>query len=219
MLGSLEEHHFWVHLCFSSSVPHILFVLFYAWNILWYFVCVCVCIYIYIYIYICMYVCILSSTDCLVVSQPFSVARHVGCLKLGSKSTQLYARLSIRPFGQQAYHIGKGIIRYFVATAVAMFVCLHFIPYQIPECSIRSKSFALCEWQPKIPLPECSTPMGQCIYCHPQTDCFGVSQLFSVASLVTVSPVITWCDRQQLWKAVITGDMVTRLSIPIRGRG
>ena len=29
----------------------------------------------------------------------------------------------------------------------------------------------------------------------------------------------TWFDRQQLWKAVITGDTVTRLSIPIRGRG
>ena len=27
-----------------------------------------------------------------------------------------------------------------------------------------------------------------------------------------------WCDRQQLWKAVITGDTVTRLSIPIQGR-
>ena len=27
----------------------------------------------------------------------------------------------------------------------------------------------------------------------------------------------TWCDRQQLWKVVITGDTVTRLSIPIRG--
>ena len=26
-----------------------------------------------------------------------------------------------------------------------------------------------------------------------------------------------WCDRQQLWKAVITGDTVTRLSIPIQG--
>ena len=26
-------------------------------------------------------------------------------------------------------------------------------------------------------------------------------------------------DLQQLWKAVITGDTVTRLSIPIRGRG
>ena len=29
----------------------------------------------------------------------------------------------------------------------------------------------------------------------------------------------TWCDWQQLWKAVITGDTVIRLSIPIRGRG
>ena len=35
-------------------------------------------------------------------------------------------------------------------------------------------------------------------------------------SLVTVSPVIT---AFQLWKAVITGDTVTRLSIPILGRG
>ena len=29
----------------------------------------------------------------------------------------------------------------------------------------------------------------------------------------------TWCDRQQLWKAVITGDMIARHSIPIRGHG
>ena len=29
----------------------------------------------------------------------------------------------------------------------------------------------------------------------------------------------TWCGRQQLWKAAITGDTVTRLGIPIRGRG
>ena len=29
----------------------------------------------------------------------------------------------------------------------------------------------------------------------------------------------TWCDWQQLWKAVINGDTVTRLSILIRGRG
>ena len=38
-------------------------------------------------------------------------------------------------------------------------------------------------------------------------------------SLVIVSPVITAFYRQQLWKAVITGDTVTRLIIPIRGRG
>ena len=29
----------------------------------------------------------------------------------------------------------------------------------------------------------------------------------------------TWCDRRQVWKAVITGDTVTRLIIPIQGRG
>ena len=39
--------------------------------------------------------------DCFVVSQLFSVARHVGRLKLGSKPTQLYVRLSIRPLDQK----------------------------------------------------------------------------------------------------------------------
>ena len=57
------------------------------------------------------------QTDCFGVSQLFRVARYVGRLKLGSKPTQLYVRLSIRPLGQQAYHVGKGIIKYYVATA------------------------------------------------------------------------------------------------------
>ena len=55
----------------------------------------------YIYIYIYCH----PQTDCSVVSQLFSVARHVGRLKLGSKLTQRYVRLSIRPLGQQAYHV------------------------------------------------------------------------------------------------------------------
>ena len=38
---------------------------------------------------------ILSSTDCFIVSQLFSVARHTGCFKLGLKPTQLYTRLDI----------------------------------------------------------------------------------------------------------------------------
>ena len=38
-------------------------------------------------------------------------------------------------------------------------------------------------------------------------------------SLVTVFPVITAFHSCCLWKAVITGDTVTRLIIPIRGRG
>ena len=39
-----------------------------------------------------------------------------------------------------------------------------------------SKSFALWERQPKIPSLECSTPMGERIYCHPQTDYFSVAR-------------------------------------------
>ena len=126
--------------------------------------------YIYIYIYIYCH----PQTDCFVVSQFFSVARHVGRYKLGSKPTRIYIR--------QAYHVGQGIIRYYVATTAAAFVCLHFIPYWIPEGSIRSKRFALCE----IPSPKCSTRIGERIYCHPQTNCFVVSQLFSVASFKCV---------------------------------
>ena len=63
--------------------------------------------YIYIYIYIHCH----PQTNCFVVSQLFSVARHVGRLKLGSKPAQLYVRLSIRPLGQQAFHVNL-MIRY-----------------------------------------------------------------------------------------------------------
>ena len=52
--------------------------------------------YLYIYIYIYCH----PQTDCFVVSQLFSVARRIGRLKLGSKPTQLYVRISIRPLGQ-----------------------------------------------------------------------------------------------------------------------
>ena len=48
------------------------------------------------------------------------------------------------------------------------------------------------------------------------TFCPHLSSLFFFC---VVSSLTMWCDRQQLWKAVITGDTVTRLSIPIRGRG
>ena len=69
-------------------------------------------------------------TDYFVVSQLFNVAKHIGRLKLGSKPAQLYVGPSLRPLGQQAYHVSSGIIRYLIVA----FVCLHFIPYQIPEC-------------------------------------------------------------------------------------
>ena len=37
-----------------------------------------------------------------VLSELFSVARHVGCSKPGSKPIQLYVRISLRPLDQQA---------------------------------------------------------------------------------------------------------------------
>ena len=62
------------------------------------------------------------QTDCFIVSQLFSVARHAGRLKLGSKPAQLYVRLSIMPLSQQVNHVSSGIIRHYVV----VFVCLHF---------------------------------------------------------------------------------------------
>ena len=49
-------------------------------------------IYIYIYIYIYSH----PQTDCFVLSELFSVARHAGSSKPGSKPVQLYVRLCFR---------------------------------------------------------------------------------------------------------------------------
>ena len=67
----------------------------------------CIYIYIYIYIYILyIYIYILLSKDRLFfVSQLFSVARHAGCFKLGSKPTQLYVRFSILPLSHRQFYI------------------------------------------------------------------------------------------------------------------
>ena len=67
--------------------------------------------YIYIYIYTHKYC--HPETDCFVLSELFSVARHAGRSKPGSKPTQLYVRLSLRQFGQQAYHVClRELLRY-----------------------------------------------------------------------------------------------------------
>ena len=62
------------------------------------------------------------QTDCFVISQLISVAKHVGRLKLESKPAQIYVRLSIIPINQQANYVSSGIIRHYVVA----FVCLHF---------------------------------------------------------------------------------------------
>ena len=86
-------------------------------------------IYIYIYIYICIYIYIYiychPQTDCFALSNLSSMARHVGHSKPGSKPIQIYVRLSLRPLGQQAYHVRlREFLRYYLVTAAA--VCLYF---------------------------------------------------------------------------------------------
>ena len=71
-------------------------------------VCMYVCMYVPVWIYIYIYIYCHPQTDCFVLSELFSVARHVGHSKPGSKPIQLYVRLSLRPLGQQAYHVGQG---------------------------------------------------------------------------------------------------------------
>ena len=78
----------------------------------------CISKYLYIYIYIYCH----PQTYYFIVSQLFSVARHIGPLKLESKPAQLYIRLKIILLSQQANHISSEIIRHYVVA----FVCLHF---------------------------------------------------------------------------------------------
>ena len=89
---------------------------------------------VYIYIYI--------STDCFVVSQLFSVARHVGRLKLGSKPAQIYARLSITLLGQQAYHVGKGIIKYYCCNSRSSVRLFTF--YTLPDTRMLNSFEEFC---------------------------------------------------------------------------
>ena len=93
--------------------------------------CVCVCIYIYIYIYS------HPHTDCFVVSQLFSVARHVGSFKLRLKPTKPYVRLSIIPLNHQSTYVSSGIIRHYEVA----FVCLHFA---LPDTGVLNSYEKLC---------------------------------------------------------------------------
>ena len=90
----------------------------------------------YIYIYIVIH------------RQTFRSIRTLPCgwtrrtLEPGSKPVQLYVRLNLRPLGQQAYHVGKGIfLRYYVATAAAS-VCLHF--YTLSTTRVLNSFEELC---------------------------------------------------------------------------
>ena len=64
------------------------------------------------------------KTDCFVLSELFSVARHAGRSKPWSKPVQLYVKLYFRPLGHQADHVGWDNFKVllFLETAAAAFV-------------------------------------------------------------------------------------------------
>ena len=86
---------------------------------------------IYIYIYI------LLSTDCLVVSQLFNDARRAQRFKLRSKPAQPYVRLSILSLSQLRTDVSSVIVRHYVLA----FVCLHFV---LPDTRVLSSLKEFC---------------------------------------------------------------------------
>ena len=78
----------------------------------------------YIYIYIYIYIYCHPQTGSFVVSQLFSVVRHVGRFKLELKQAELHIRLSIIPFSQQLTYFSSGIIRHYVVAFVYFYFAL-----------------------------------------------------------------------------------------------
>ena len=83
------------------------------------------------------------QTDCFVLSELFSVARHVGRSKPVSKPIQLYVRLSLRPLGQQEYHV-REFLRYSCSnsSSVRLFTFLCPIGYQSAQFFRRAFHYA-----------------------------------------------------------------------------
>ena len=109
-------------------------------------------IYIYIYIYIYCH----PQTGCFVLSELFSVIRHVGRSKPGSKPIYLYVRLSFRPLGQQAYHQGIFFKVLCSNSSSRLFTFVYSIDYQSAQFFRRALHYASGK---KNPSPECSTEL------------------------------------------------------------
>ena len=122
-------------------------------------------IYIYIYIYIYCH----PQTDCFVLSELFSVVRYVGRSKPGSKPTQLYVRLSLRPLGQQAYHVWlRELLRYLCSnSSCRLFTFLYPIGYQSAQFFRRALHYA--SGGRKF-LHQSAQPPYIYIYCHQLTN-------------------------------------------------
>ena len=103
----------------------------------------------YIYIYIYIYIYCHPQTDCFVQSELFTVARHVGRSKAGSKPIQLYVKLSLWPLSQQAYHVWlRELLRYLCTNSSShLFTFLYPIGYQSAQFFRRALHYASGGWK------------------------------------------------------------------------
>ena len=107
------------------------------------------------------------------------MAWHTGRIWLWLKPTQIYVRLNVLPFSQQVTYISLGITAHYVSA----FTCLYFA---LPGTRVLNSLEELCiMWVAAInSFTNVLNPLEGSLYMyHPQTDCFVVSQLFSMARL------------------------------------
>ena len=96
----------------------------------------------YIYIDYCH-----PQTDYFVLSELFSVARHVGRSKPGSKPIQIYVRLNLRPRDRQADSLAKGILRYLFSNSSSSSSCLCTFFYTLSATRVINSFEELCIMQ------------------------------------------------------------------------
>ena len=84
------------------------------------------------------------QTDCFVLSELFSVARHAGCSKPGSKPVQLYVRLCFRPLVHQVDHVGLGNFKVFLFLETAAAAAFVYIFYTLSATRVLNSFEELC---------------------------------------------------------------------------
>ena len=120
-----------------------MYIYIYVYIYMYIYIYVCVYMYICICIYICIYVCVyIYMCVCVYIYVYICICIYI----------YIYFEIYIdrNPSNFTLYCASdhsatKGILRYFIFRNSSSSLCLHsFIPYRVPEYSILSKSFGLC---------------------------------------------------------------------------